>query len=357
MLKATEPRMNKDTRKTIVCFLTGLLLAGSLTLTSCLQEEEKEDVFSTPQCALLSFSINDIKTKKTTTLSNGTDTTYTVNTPGSLFPFTIDQERNLVYNKDSVTYGVQTERISVKCSADGAASIYYQKDGERVSFTSGDTLDLTHPVTFTIVSSDEMYSRDYLVTLNVHQANPDATSWHKVNRPVDFEQWKPNVSDVVADFLGAHQADHVMGVRYPLLTNGNIERKLVVCYDDAATDTLAHVWVRLSSEDRWTEMVPSADNVYGCPLLDNLCVVRYGGCLYAFGGKSRGGRVVPIEAFERTFVSVDNGITWRTFSDKLSLPKELRGYEGKFDVAVDADNYMWIVLEDDTAWKGKLNGL
>ena len=42
MLKATEPRMNKDTRKTIVCFLTGLLLAGSLTLTSCLQEEEKQ---------------------------------------------------------------------------------------------------------------------------------------------------------------------------------------------------------------------------------------------------------------------------------------------------------------------------
>lgn len=331
------------------------MTAEALSLTACLGDAE--EVIVTSDCALLTFAINDIKTHKTIKQSNGQDTTITVSTYGTLFPFTIDQEKGLVYNVDSLTYGTQTEEIGVKCTADIGASIYYHKDGERVQFTTGDTIDLTRPVTFTIVSSDTKYSRDYLVTLNVHQSNPDETSWHKVSTPADIKSMQPDYSEVAADFLATHQADHVLAFRYPLLTNKFIDRNLVVCYDDASTDTLAHVWTRLSTDSQWTEMVPSADNPYGCPLLDNLCVVRYAGELYAFGGKSRGPRATPVKAFERTFVSVDNGITWRTYSTKLALPEEMSGYEGNFEVGVDKDNYMWIVLEDGTTWKGKLNGL
>lgn len=333
----------------------GLLLGASL-MASC-NKEEKEEVTPAPECALLTFTLNDIKTKKVITLDDGTDSTYVINCPARNYPFTIDQVNNLVYNKDSITYGTQTTEVGVNCTTDPGCKITFKKDGEDVAFSSGDTIDVSQPLVFTIWSTDSKYSRDYLVKVNVFQTNPGESSWHTMNSHPDLASLKPDVSDVVADFLTDHHADHVFAFRYPLKTNASIDRQLVVCYDDNSTDSLACLWTRLSTEETWSEMRPSADNPYGCPLLENMIVTRYDGCLYAFGGKSRGGRKPAVEAFERTFVSVDNGITWRTYSDKLSLPEALLGYDGTFDAAVDEQNFMWIVLEDGTTWRGKLNSL
>ena len=86
-------------------------------------------------------------------------------------------------------------------------------------------------------------------------------------------------------------------------------------------------------------------------------VIRYNGDLYAFGGRSKGNRAPAVEAFSRMFISVDNGVTWRSHSNKLSLPEDLLGYNSTFDAAVDEDYFLWIVLEDGTIWKGKQSGL
>ena len=332
-----------------------LLLGSVLVLTACLGKSGETE--QTSECALLTFSIADIKTPKTITLADGTDSTYTVVTATSNYVFTIDQANRLVYNTDSIPFGTQVEQVPVKCASSTSSSIYYDLNGVRTSFTTGDTLNLTQPVVFTIVSGDKNYSRDYTVTLNVRKVDPGESSWHKVAGTVDLQAMKPDVSAVEADFLASHAADHVFAFSYPLTTNRAIQRNVVVCYEDAEVDSLAHVWTRLSTEAEWSEMCPSADNPYGCPLLENLMVVRYNGDLYAFGGKSKGGRTPAVEAFSRMFVSVDNGVTWRSHSNKLSLPDDLLGYNGAFDAAVDNDNFLWIVLEDGTVWKGKQSGL
>ena len=339
------------------CFqiLTLLSLVATM-LTACLGKDG--DTEESSECALLTFSIGDIQTKKTITLDDGRDSVYTVSTVTSNTVFAIDQVNGLVYNVDSIPFGVQTEEVPVKCTASASATIYYQKDGVRTAYkTTGDTLNLSQPLVFTIVSEDEKYSRDYTVTLNARKVSEGVSSWHIVTDAVDIQSLKPDMSAVETEFLAAHAADHLFAFSYPLTTNAAITRHLVVCYDDASTDSLAHVWTRLSTEDEWYEMVPSADNPYGCPLLEHLMVVRYNGDFYAFGGRSRGGRTPVVEAFARMFVSVDNGITWRSHSGKLTLPADLQGNNSAFDAAVDSDNYLWIELADGTVWRGKQSGI
>jgi len=335
--------------------LLSLLALASLMLTACLGGDD--DTEQSSECALLTFAIGDIQTQKTITLDDGSDSTYTVVSSTSNTAFTIDQINNLVYNVDSIAYGVQTDIVVVLCTSSTSSTIYYPKDGVRTKFTTGDTLSLTRPVVFTVVSEDEKYSRDYTVTLNVRKANPGESSWHKVTSPADLQAMKPDMSVVEADFLAAHTADHLFAFSYPLTTNAAITRNLVVAYDEASTDSLAQVWTRLSTETEWREIRPSTDNVYGCPLLEHLMVVRYNGDLYAFGGRSKGGRTPAVAAFGRMFVSVDGGITWRTHSNKLSLPDELLGYDGAFDAAVDSDNYLWIALDNGEVWRGRQSGL
>ena len=332
-----------------------LLALGASMLTACLGKSDDTELSS--ECALLTFSIGDIKTHKVITRDDGTDSTYTIATATSHYVFTIDQVNGQVYNTDSIPFGVQTAQVPVSSTSSTSSTIYYDKEGVRTTFTSGDTLNLTQPLVFTVVSEDKKFSRDYTITLNAHQVNPDESSWHRVTGPVDLQQMKPDVSTVEADFLAAHTADHLFAFSYPLSTNPSIMRNLVVCYDDASTDSLAHVWTRLSNEQTWREMAPSADNPYGCPLLEYLMIIRYNGDLYAFGGQSKGGRTPSVQGFERMFVSVDNGITWRSHKNKLSLPEELIGYNSAFDAAVDGNNFLWIELADGTIWKGKQSGL
>jgi len=335
--------------------ILALLAVGTSMLTACLGKND--DTEQSSECALLTFSIGDIKTQKVITRDDGTDSTYTVATATSGYVFTIDQVNRLVYNADSIPYGVQTADVPVKSTSSTSSTIYYEKEGVRTAFTTGDTLNLTQPLVFTVVSEDKKFSRDYTITLNVHQVNPGESSWHRVTTPADLQQMKPDVSAIEADFLAAHTADHLFAFGYPLSTNPSIVRHLVVCYDDASTDSLAHVWTRLSTEEEWREMIPSADNPYGCPLLEHLMIIRYNGDLYAFGGESKGGRTPSVQGFERMFVSVDNGITWRSHKNKLTLPDELLGYNGAFDAAVDGNHFLWIKLEDGTVWRGKQSGL
>ena len=88
-------------KKIAACLLCPLFV--SLSFTSCLPEGEETELTST--VALLSFKINDLKTRHTIPLSNGKDSTYTSILAASNIRFTIDHQQGLVYNSDSIAYG------------------------------------------------------------------------------------------------------------------------------------------------------------------------------------------------------------------------------------------------------------
>lgn len=442
-----------------------LLLVSAVLLTSCLGEEE--EVVKTSTVALLTFSLDDMKTTRTKKV-NGRDTTYTYTTVGSRYAFTIDHSKGLVTNKDSIPYGTKV-KITANVTADGY--IYYEKEGERVTFSPEDSIDFSQPVVFTIVSQDERYSRDYRVIVNVHHQNPSVTYWNEVKgadfpaglfmdqkavtngewiyvygitendevyvtytaiddgahwtepvalsgvdgevdchsvmsfdgifyllaegnlySSVDGVVWtEVSTSLTLKSLCAVAQGDSSMvwgvnenntfvssvdmvnwtsngqivdnilegrisSLSYALKTNPNIYRTLFVGVPHESSDTCAQVWTKLSTEDNWQLMTPAVNNAYGCPLLENLTVIRYAGNLYAFGGKSLNERQVPIEAFSAFFESRDNGITWRIRESGLSLPHHFRGLDDTFSTVVVGD-YIWIIWSHSgQVWQGFWRG-
>lgn len=192
-------------------------LFASLLFTSCLPEGEETELTST--VALLTFSINDLKTQQTITLESGKDSTYTTLMKASLIPFTIDQERGLVYNSDSMAYGTDLTHVTTNISADGY--VYYYKDGEKTGYNEEDSIDFTEPVRFTIISYDNNFSRDYLISVNAHKIDPKKTDWRQLsgtNFPAGlFAEQKAIVKDDTVYVFG----QNAEGICYTTWTHSN----------------------------------------------------------------------------------------------------------------------------------------
>lgn len=150
-------------------------LIGALLLSSCLRDDDS--IVKSSEVSLLSFGIQDLKTTHTIKTDAGADSTYTTVMRGSTVTFTIDQNRYLVYNSDSIAYGTNVEKVLVKVTADGY--VYYLKQNNELGSVE-DTIDFTSPVTFRVKSYDEQYTRDYRVSINVHQTDPKKTAWVQI---------------------------------------------------------------------------------------------------------------------------------------------------------------------------------
>lgn len=159
----------------ILALMAGILAAAGL-LTSCLESEEIE---LGSNAYIVSFSINDIKTKIPSKTASGGDTTLVKTTYGSYYTFAIDHVAGEVYNVDSLPKGTDVTRVSVNMGVD-AGYVYYYQDGENRLFTTEDSVDFTSPVLFTVYSEDALGSRSYYIRLNVHQADTDSLVWTRV---------------------------------------------------------------------------------------------------------------------------------------------------------------------------------
>lgn len=149
-------------------------LVGALLMTSCLGSDEVEQ---SSEVALLSFSIKDIKTTHTIKMEDGKDSIYTTVMAGNAVRFTIDQALGKVYNSDSIAYRTDVGKVAVNVKADGGVT-YVKADGTLGSIE--DSIDFAQPVIFRVTSYDERFTRDYEVSINVHQVNPKETMWKEI---------------------------------------------------------------------------------------------------------------------------------------------------------------------------------
>lgn len=145
---------------------------------------------------------------------------------------------------------------------------------------------------------------------------------------------------------------------YPLNHNKNIIRYMLVGYTTEDKSGEPAVWSKLSTESKWTNY-KNEENKYECPALEGLSVVRYDDYLYAVGGAGtvNGREVAPFSSF---YISKDNGIAWKVSTGFYQrLPEELVGDDTPFAVAVDSNNFIWIINSgtEGGAWKGIINRL
>ena len=158
----------------ILNIITCLFITACI-VTSCLNSDEVEYELNA-DASITAFSISDIETKYKATL-DGKDTTLVAKVVGTDYPFVIDQNLGLIYNLDSLPVGTDISKIVAKITADGAIFIAAEKDS---IWDEKDSLDFKNPIQFKVMSQLGTYGRTYTAKVNVHQQDPNAMSWGKL---------------------------------------------------------------------------------------------------------------------------------------------------------------------------------
>ncbi len=100
--------------------------------------------------------------------------------------FSIDQDKNLIYNADSLPKGTDVSHLTVSVTFPTAVgkAVFKVKDSKwmekkEVEYTSEttDSIDFTSPVELEVTSQDGKNIRTYSVCVNVHNIKPDSLYW------------------------------------------------------------------------------------------------------------------------------------------------------------------------------------
>ena len=163
----------------------GLLLSVLTVLTACLGEDDTETV-TYNDTAITAFSLGTLTRTMHTTSSTGEDSTYTASVKGSNYAFSIDQQRGLIYNTDSLPVGTNVKRVlcTISTKNSGIAILNLrthngQKDS-LVTYSSTDSVDFTNPLEVRVFANSGIAYRKYTVTVNVHQQDGEEFCWTKV---------------------------------------------------------------------------------------------------------------------------------------------------------------------------------
>lgn len=182
-------------------------LLVSMNLVSCNKDDDTKSsstitdysVYSSATTLVSSFSL-----KANSKVMNNLDSVK----------FTIDQERGLIYNADSLPFRTEVDKllVNLKCASTVATREFIVKGGifqsdTTIVYTDAviDTIDFTGNVTLRITSRDGDHSRDYKVKVNVRKQEPDTIVW-KPSRRRDL----PGMSGTVLASKTVQQNDMFM---------------------------------------------------------------------------------------------------------------------------------------------------
>ena len=87
------------------------LALGTTVLTGCFNDNTTVPEVPT-DCVVTAFQLDKLqRTVQTRTKDGQKDSTYVQNIPASAYPFSIDQDRNSIYNLDSLPKGVDCKPL------------------------------------------------------------------------------------------------------------------------------------------------------------------------------------------------------------------------------------------------------
>lgn len=144
--------------------------------------------------------------------------------------------------------------------------------------------------------------------------------------------------------------------------NSNITSTIALCNNPGTTanDTAALVFNRISSDNKWEKRMQNLP----LPNLENVTMIYYDGKLYAFGGGYK-----EIKPFSQFYCSTDNGLCWRPVTECMAFPAEFSelytAHSKNYSCAVTPKlenetyrgNFIWIVWEDGSICRGRINRL
>lgn len=202
------------------------LIATSLFFSSCLNDDEEEFVFPA-ESSITSFSIGTVSIDRIGKDSLGQDSAYIDTISCAHYPFTIDQLRRTIENKDSLPVGSHVSKVLAQIKADTEGIMYEKRDKEGnvkdTMWTATDSIDFTNPVAFKVFSMNGMTGKSYIVKVNVHKQNPDTLEWSHFATPL-FVSGKLSKQKTVIDnqtlYTFGVKADGTKVAEYTTINNG-----------------------------------------------------------------------------------------------------------------------------------------
>lgn len=181
-----------------------VLLAALFSLVSCLDTNDGDYVY-TDDSAVTAFSVTSAKKAVHVRASNGADSVYTTSVKLSAYKFVIDQQRCVIYNPDSLPYGVDPTKLLVSANSLNSGSLVLKSmTSDSLSYLSTtDSLDFSKPRELQVYSLSGAAVRKYEVRVNVHQEPADQFNWTKLPNPTAFTSASGVKSFVVTTASGA----------------------------------------------------------------------------------------------------------------------------------------------------------
>jgi len=106
--------------------------------------------------------------------------------------FTIDQgvDSGFIYNYDSMAYQtvMKDKAIITYSSGAGTNNVLNITNGDSIWVSSGDSIDVSQPLTFRVYAQDGKTTKIYSVKLNIHQVDPDSVQYHPITSGLLFLQ-------------------------------------------------------------------------------------------------------------------------------------------------------------------------
>lgn len=159
-----------------------------LSLSSCISDDE---VVTSSECGIISFSVGDIKSALTVKNASGEDTVVYRTIGGSEIKFNIDQVKGRIYGVDSLPVWTDLSAVVPKFSSYGyvygQTKLSASNDTAYYYITSGsDSVDLRKPLSIYVVATDGVSKKKYTIEMYKYTTNTDTLEWTKGNTNIAF---------------------------------------------------------------------------------------------------------------------------------------------------------------------------
>lgn len=158
------------------------LLTAGLSLSSCLNTDDNDNIEYTHDTAISAFSLGKLD-KYAKSTKTGNDTILQAAIDGSKYKFYIDQTTRQIYNPDSLPKGAKTDAVLATISSKNSSPIILMNEaGDSIKgyYSSSDSIDFSKPKYIRVYSNEGTAYVTYTVTVNVHQEEADSFQWHSL---------------------------------------------------------------------------------------------------------------------------------------------------------------------------------
>lgn len=380
---------------TLRSLLAVVLAALIASMTTACFNDTATDITANNDLAITSMALGTLKrTVKTYNSVTKKDSTYeSTLSCSTLYPLTIDQLNNRIYNVDSLPYGVDASRtvMSSYVVTTGTTGIRRLDDpSQDTLYTSTDTTDFSVPRVLNLYGEDGISRRSYEVDIRVHKQTTDSVNWDHMpdatanqtiidntivtnmggNLYLLESYWIFNIIDGVphdnaldqpftesvlpAEDAAEFPTDNFVWASHPTRTDSSVYEVLLYGTVGQWPDCEARLWRKCiditgQREYAWEYLPMTPDNSNPIPTLRNAYMVDFDEG-YLFAGINTADTLTMV-------YSPDRGRVWKTHDD-FQLPAELAGsVTTSLVVGADGHKNVWFIRDDHDVWRGRLHRL